>query len=65
MKTQIMLLGFLVVAGFSSCTLPPINFYHVSTGYFITDKDAEAYMDKKIELYVTDPKTENKPEEIK
>jgi hypothetical protein len=55
---KLTLLFFLVAVGCFSCTLPPINFYHVSTGYFITDENAEAYMDKKIELYVTDPKTE-------
>lgn len=45
----------LSVAGLYSCSLPPINIYHVSTGYFITDKNAEPFLDKKIELYVTDP----------
>ena len=43
------------VLGLSSCSLPPINFYHVSTGYFLTDETAEPILDRRIELFVTDP----------
>ncbi len=53
----------LIALGACSCSVPPIHIYHVSTGYFLTEKTAAPFLDKKIELYVTDPETEKQKTE--